>query len=84
LFRQLDTDFDTKERIRLRAYEIYEQRGKTEGHALDDWLRAEAELTVALLGDTASAAQPVQFHPPPVAPNAFAKRNCRSRALFFS
>jgi len=33
-----------EEEIRLRAYELYEQRGKIEGHALDDWLQAEAEI----------------------------------------
>jgi hypothetical protein len=46
LFRQLDPAFDeTEERIRLRAYELYEKRGKRPGHALEDWLQAEAELT---------------------------------------
>jgi hypothetical protein len=30
--------------IRLRAYELYAQRGMGEGHAVDDWLAAEAEL----------------------------------------
>jgi len=35
------------ERISLRAYELYEQRGRQDGHALDDWLQAEAELTQA-------------------------------------
>jgi hypothetical protein len=30
--------------IRLRAYEVYVQRGKGEGHAIDDWLAAQAEL----------------------------------------
>lgn len=34
-----------QERIRSRAHEIYEQRNRTEGHDLDDWLQAEAELT---------------------------------------
>src|SRR6202795_1263210 len=32
-------------RVRLRAYQLYEQRGKRNGHASDDWLEAEAELT---------------------------------------
>jgi hypothetical protein len=36
---------ELEERIRLRAYQLYEQRGKRNGHALDDWLKAEAELT---------------------------------------
>ncbi len=45
LFRRLDAGFNEKEeRIRLRAYQLYEQRGKRDGHAMDDWLQAEAEL----------------------------------------
>jgi hypothetical protein len=36
---------ELQEQIRSRAYEIYEQRNRTEGHDLDDWLQAEAELT---------------------------------------
>ena len=31
--------------IRLRAYELYEEGGKEDGHELDDWLRAEEEIT---------------------------------------
>jgi Protein of unknown function (DUF2934) len=30
--------------IRLRAYDLYAQRGMAEGHAVQDWLEAEAEL----------------------------------------
>jgi hypothetical protein len=30
--------------IRLRAYDLYAQRGMAEGHAVHDWLTAEAEL----------------------------------------
>ena len=30
--------------IAQRAYEIYERSGRPEGHALDHWLQAEAEL----------------------------------------
>jgi hypothetical protein len=46
LFRKLDSDFERlEERIRVRAYELYEKRGKRDGHALLDWLQAEAELT---------------------------------------
>ena len=30
--------------IRHRAYELYVERGRTHGHAVDDWLKAEAEL----------------------------------------
>jgi Protein of unknown function (DUF2934) len=35
---------DTEESIRRRAYELYEQRGRIEGFALDDWLQAEREI----------------------------------------
>lgn len=34
----------TEELIRQRAYSYYEQRGRDDGHDLDDWLRAEAEI----------------------------------------
>jgi len=33
-----------QEQIRRRAFELYEQRGHTDGHELDDWLQAEAEV----------------------------------------
>jgi hypothetical protein len=46
LFCQLDADFcELEERIRVRAYQLYERRANHDGHALDDWLQAEAELT---------------------------------------
>jgi hypothetical protein len=34
--------------IRLRAYELYEQRARLAGHDWDDWLQAEGEM----LGET--------------------------------
>jgi len=34
----------TEQQIQQRAYELYEQRGRTEGHELDDWLQAECEI----------------------------------------
>jgi hypothetical protein len=33
-----------EQQIRQRAYELYEQRGRTDGHALDDWLQAERRI----------------------------------------
>jgi len=33
-----------EERIRQRAYELYLQRGRVDGFALDDWLQAEREI----------------------------------------
>jgi hypothetical protein len=35
---------ELQEQIRRRAYELYEQRGRDDGHELDDWLLAESEL----------------------------------------
>ena len=29
--------------VRLRAYSLYEARGREDGHALDDWLQAEQQ-----------------------------------------
>jgi hypothetical protein len=40
------------EQIAQRAYELYEARGREDGHDLDDWLRAEAEI----MGKAAKAA----------------------------
>jgi len=43
--KKLEIDPQTVEQvIRCRAYEFYEQRGREEGHDLDDWLRAEEEI----------------------------------------
>ena len=33
------------EQIGRRAYELYETRGREDGHDLEDWLRAEEEIT---------------------------------------
>ncbi len=36
-----------QDRIALRAYALYEQRGRQEGLALEDWVNAERELAIA-------------------------------------
>jgi len=33
------------EQIRIRAYELYEDRGREDGHDMEDWLEAEADIT---------------------------------------
>ena len=46
-FHAQDTSADHSprpEEIRLRAYEIYIERGGVPGNELDDWLQAEREL----------------------------------------
>jgi hypothetical protein len=36
---------ELEHQIRLRAQELYEARGREDGHELDDWLSAEQEIT---------------------------------------
>jgi Protein of unknown function (DUF2934) len=36
---------DVQKRIRQRAYELFQQRGGQHGFDVQDWLRAEAEMT---------------------------------------
>jgi len=35
---------EQQERIRRRAHQIYEEHGREEGHALNHWLQAQAEV----------------------------------------
>jgi hypothetical protein len=51
-----DTATPNDEAIAKRAYELYLQRGSVSGHELDDWLEAEAELSV----EAANSEAPVQ------------------------
>jgi hypothetical protein len=41
-------DEGLRELISLRAYELYLERGATDGEATTDWLRAEQEIMTAL------------------------------------
>lgn len=45
---ELTTYEDVREQIRRRAYELYELRGREDGHDLEDWLQAQSELLPAL------------------------------------
>ncbi len=40
--RNLPTDLE--ERVRARAYELWEQRGRQHGNPEEDWLQAEREI----------------------------------------
>jgi len=33
-----------EKKIRLRARQLYEERGKADGKALEDWVKAESEI----------------------------------------
>ncbi len=35
-----------EDRIRTRAYELFETRGRADGRNVDDWLQAEQEVTI--------------------------------------
>jgi hypothetical protein len=36
---------EVEQQIRQRSFELYEERGREDGHEVDDWLRAEEEIT---------------------------------------
>jgi hypothetical protein len=42
---EANAEASSEEQIRLRAYELYEARGREDGHDVEDWLQAEAEIT---------------------------------------
>jgi hypothetical protein len=46
--QQPDRPEGLDDRVRLRAYEIYYQRGMVGGAELDDWLQAEEEIAEEL------------------------------------
>lgn len=50
---------DVNEKIRIRAYLLFEKRGGEHGHHLEDWLQAEAEIRNSEL----SAPPPVRWTP---------------------
>jgi hypothetical protein len=37
-------DLPTREEVELRAYDLYVERGREDGHAEEDWLEAERQL----------------------------------------
>lgn len=43
--QKTDGGSELQDQIRARAFQLYEQRGRDEGHDLDDWLQAEAEVS---------------------------------------
>ena len=45
---------DVTEQIRRRAYQIYEERGRSDGYAEQDWLQAEAEILANQKGTAAA------------------------------
>ena len=50
-----------QEHIRRRAYQLYVDRGRQDGFALDDWLQAETELLHAHQDDLVDEASKESF-----------------------
>jgi outer membrane protein TolC len=44
---QASKSAQAQDRIARRAYELYEQQGRQDGRALEDWLNAERQLVGA-------------------------------------
>jgi hypothetical protein len=40
------TDPSRENQIKVRAYQLFDQRGREHGHDVDDWLQAEVELAM--------------------------------------
>jgi hypothetical protein len=40
----IKVEVNTEDRIRQRAWDLYEARGREDGHDLEDWLQAEEEI----------------------------------------
>ena len=43
-----------EELIRTRAYELYVERGMEDGHEVEDWLRAEEEVSAGYKSSVAA------------------------------
>ena len=41
---QTSADEELMNLIRSRAFQLYEERGRQDGYALEDWLQAEGEV----------------------------------------
>ena len=52
-----------EEKIRFRAYLIFEERGEEHGHDLDDWLQAEVEILDDKLSVPAVRVTPIRATP---------------------
>ncbi len=53
-----------EDQIRERAYELYESRGREDGHDLEDWLRAEEEIAREKVRSIAARSRPADAPEP--------------------
>lgn len=54
--RSKPPDAGVEEQIRQRAYQLYEERGRLDGNAMEDWLIAEEEVLGSGQAKAATAA----------------------------
>jgi len=52
-----NANHDPQDVVAQRAYELFEERGREDGHDLDDWLEAERELQTQPASATARRRQ---------------------------
>ncbi|HEY2704020.1 MAG TPA: DUF2934 domain-containing protein [Candidatus Dormibacteraeota bacterium] len=52
-----------EERIRSRAYELWEAEGRPEGREVDHWLRAAQEVSGEVNGEASAGGAPVARRP---------------------
>lgn len=59
LRRRMLADEGVQQMIRMRAYEIYQQRGGAYGREAEDWLQAESEVLLYLISQSPSTGEAV-------------------------
>jgi len=70
---------DRESMIRVAAYELYERRGGAPGHALEDWVAAEALVDARLAAPSLPAVTTLTARAPAARPSA-APRQARPRS----
>jgi len=79
--RTLLTDSEFREKVALRAYELYEDRGGQHGRDIDDWLQAETEvLSEAEQQKRFSARKPPLTRQSPADPQSAPKKQKKTNA----
>jgi hypothetical protein len=53
--RPKSPDAEVDEQIRQRAYQLYDERGRLDGNATEDWLIAEEEVLASRQAKAATA-----------------------------
>jgi regulation of enolase protein 1 (concanavalin A-like superfamily) len=46
--QQTHSNGNVEEAIRVRAYQLFEQRGRVHGYDVEDWIRAKTEISTGV------------------------------------